>query len=126
MHINSLLVIYFVTALLFISTGCVFNSNSRSDIHEYEIEYDGSGADVSSCSISKSNVAKSCQVRKHENDTYNYWHAKLTITQVDINFDSDITGPLFVYYEVENFYQNHRRYVRSRSPYQLMGQVLSA
>ena len=65
-NINSLLVIYFVAALLFISTGCVLNSNSRSDIHEYVIKYDGSATDYPSCSISQSNIAKSCQVRKQD------------------------------------------------------------
>jgi len=37
----------------------------------------------------------------------------------------DVTGPIYVYYELKNFYQNHRRYVKSRSAYQLEGQDLS-
>lgn len=37
-----------------------------------------------------------------------------------------MTGPVFVYYELNNFYQNHRRYVRSRSDEQLLGNLLSA
>eukprot|EP00697_Spironema_sp_BW2_P007672 gnl/Spiro4/22022_TR10826_c0_g1_i1.p1 gnl/Spiro4/22022_TR10826_c0_g1~~gnl/Spiro4/22022_TR10826_c0_g1_i1.p1 ORF type:complete len:426 (+),score=116.20 gnl/Spiro4/22022_TR10826_c0_g1_i1:89-1279(+) len=31
------------------------------------------------------------------------------------------TGPVYVYYQLENFYQNHRQYVHSRSPKQLAG-----
>lgn len=38
-----------------------------------------------------------------------------------IKVDEDIEGPLFTYYELNNFYQNHRRYVKSRSYAQLMG-----
>ncbi|CAA6673434.1 unnamed protein product [Spirodela intermedia] len=30
-------------------------------------------------------------------------------------------SPIFIYYELENFYQNHRRYVKSRSDKQLRG-----
>ena len=28
--------------------------------------------------------------------------------------DSKIEGPIYVYYQLDNFYQNHRRYVKSR------------
>lgn len=37
-----------------------------------------------------------------------------------------IPAPVYVYYEMENFYQNHRRYVNSRSSKQLMGQVATS
>jgi len=30
-------------------------------------------------------------------------------------------GDVFIYYELENFYQNHRRYVKSRDDKQLLG-----
>ncbi|KAL3313870.1 Cell cycle control protein 50A [Cichlidogyrus casuarinus] len=36
--------------------------------------------------------------------------------------DSNIAGPVYVYYGLTNFYQNHRRYVRSRDDNQLNGQ----
>jgi len=32
-------------------------------------------------------------------------------------------APVFVYYELQNFYQNHRRYVKSRSDTQLAGTI---
>ena len=31
-------------------------------------------------------------------------------------------APVYVYYELDNFYQNHRRYVKSRSDSQLEGE----
>lgn len=43
--------------------------------------------------------------------------------QIDFTFDEAVSGPLYVYYELENFYQNHRRYVSSRDPNQLYGEV---
>lgn len=33
--------------------------------------------------------------------------------------------PIFVYYQLENFYQNHRRYVKSRDYQQLMGEEVT-
>ena len=36
--------------------------------------------------------------------------------------EHDIPGPLFVYYGVDNYFQNHRRYLKSRSLKQLNGQ----
>lgn len=43
---------------------------------------------------------------------------------MDIVIDSDIPAPVYVYYQLDNFYQNHRRYVKSRSNEQLMGNNL--
>lgn len=34
---------------------------------------------------------------------------------------TDIKGPVYVYYQLNNFYQNHRRYVKSRDSSQLNG-----
>jgi len=31
-------------------------------------------------------------------------------------------APVYVYYQLDNFYQNHRRYVKSRDYKQLMGE----
>jgi len=45
------------------------------------------------------------------------------VTFRNLNFP---TPPIYVYYRLENFYQNHRRYVKSRNDAQLRGQqVLS-
>lgn len=33
----------------------------------------------------------------------------------------EIKGPIYVYYQLDNFYQNHRRYVKSRNNDQLVG-----
>lgn len=39
--------------------------------------------------------------------------------KITINIDKKIPEPVYVYYKLENFYQNHRLYVRSRSYAQL-------
>lgn len=48
-----------------------------------------------------------------------------TIHQISFTFDEDVTGPMYVYYEIHKFYQNHRTYTKSRSAEQLMGDNLS-
>ena len=35
-------------------------------------------------------------------------------------------APVYVYYELSNFYQNHRKYVKSLSFSQLRGELVSA
>ena len=37
------------------------------------------------------------------------------------NIQSTVKGPVFVYYKLTNYLQNHRRYVNSRSNEQLSG-----
>uniref|UniRef100_A0A6A7G478 ALA-interacting subunit 3-like n=1 Tax=Hirondellea gigas TaxID=1518452 RepID=A0A6A7G478_9CRUS len=41
---------------------------------------------------------------------------------VTLKITEDIELPVFVYYQLDNFYQNHRRYVKSRSDAQLRGE----
>lgn len=37
-----------------------------------------------------------------------------------------IKKPIYVYYQLDNFYQNHRRYVKSRDNAQLFGEYKKA
>jgi len=41
--------------------------------------------------------------------------------EVNITIAKDMDSPIFVYYKLSNFFQNHRRYVKSRSDPQLQG-----
>ena len=43
---------------------------------------------------------------------------------VQFTLQEDMKAPIMVYYQLDNFYQNHRRYVSSRSDAQLRGDVV--
>ena len=47
-----------------------------------------------------------------------------SMCSLPLTIESDIQAPIYVYYQLDNFYQNHRRYVKSRSNTQLMGNWL--
>jgi len=89
---------------LFIVLGFVIKAASDSVV-EYSVQYDGAGAAASAaaCALpaNSSGATRACT---------------LTI-QVAV----DMPAPVFVYYELDNFFQNHRRYVKSRSDTQLAG-----
>jgi len=92
--------IFLVIAVAFIPTGFTLLAASN-DVYEERIMYDGEDQAVN-CAVSSQNEGKECT---------------LTFT-----FSEDVDGPVYVYYELENFYQNHRRYVSSRSAAQLQGE----
>lgn len=43
----------------------------------------------------------------------------------NFNLEKNLTTNSYLYYEMENFYQNYRQYVKSRSPDQLAGESVS-
>ncbi|ODM96484.1 Cell cycle control protein 50A [Orchesella cincta] len=43
--------------------------------------------------------------------------------EVHFTLDTQFTGRVYMYYALTNFYQNHRRYVKSRDDNQLWGQI---
>jgi hypothetical protein len=77
----------------------------NKDVYESTKIYDGSDVDVSGCKIDDPNAGTTC-----------------TVT---FKFDKDVDGPVYVYYQLRNFYQNHRRYVSSKHNGQLMGEKLT-
>jgi hypothetical protein len=44
-----------------------------------------------------------------------------TFCEFSLLIEEDIEAPIYVYYQLENFYQNHRRYVKSKDAKQLAG-----
>lgn len=98
------IVIFLAIGITFVPVGVHLLDESK-EIYEKTVVYDGSNADVNSCKITETNAGATCSI--------------------DFDIDKDVTAPIYVYYRLENFYQNHRRYVKSRSAFQLEGQDLS-
>lgn len=74
---------------------------------EYKVQYDGAGTPslYDDCRLSSSKPSRTCTV--------------------EFDIKEKMEGPVYVYYQLENFYQNHRRYVKSRSDAQLRGDDVS-
>ena len=69
------------------------------------------GATCSSVIAEKAADQKDCKCTGEKNDKFTF------------NLTEAWTGDVFIYYELENFYQNHRRYVKSRKDEQLLGKI---
>ena len=105
---GSTMIIFGVFGIIFLTLGIVLYIMSE-EIQGITKEYQ----DAANCK----NVEKPCVCPVlSEGDCS---HCECTIT---IDIEEDITAPVYVYYQLDNFYQNHRRYVKSRSNAQLMGE----
>ncbi|XP_078537391.1 cell cycle control protein 50B [Lissotriton helveticus] len=101
--------IFFIFGFLFIGIG-VGLYYSSNNIQEQTFDYTGTYGTKLPCSecITKNNtVVNNCRC------------------QVDIYLSENLKGPVYMYYELTNFYQNARRYLTSRDDSQLSG-ILSS
>lgn len=95
------------TGLVFLPLGIVLKAQSDA-IVEYSLQYDGANtpAAQATCQITPTTAQPA------------------TPCTVTFQVDRAMRAPVYVYYQLDNFYQNHRRYVKSRSDAQLMGDLL--
>lgn len=49
-------------------------------------------------------------------------NGSISICNKQFDIETTMIAPVYVYYQLDNFYQNHRRYVKSRDYKQLMGE----
>jgi len=102
---------FFVIGIAFvpIGVGLMYFSNQ---VHEVVLDY-------TDC-LSVDSPQKACSAVINETKTDCV--CELDIEESDIG-DVDWSGPVYMYYGLTNFYQNHRRYVKSRDDKQLYGQL---
>ena len=67
-------------------------------------------------------LALALQIEEHQERYDNCKPVSGDTCVIDFELDSSMSEPVFLYYEMHNFYQNHRLYVKSRSFEQLQGE----
>ena len=88
---------------------------------EYSIQYDGKGMTPSSNIV---DVGNGCYLSEvSEGDSFDVETRGCRIT---FHIEKDMKAPVYLYYQLDNFYQNHRRYVQSRSDAQLRGDATAS
>ena len=90
-------------AFLAIGIGLLYFSN---DVKETVVEYtdcENSAGEKCHVVINSTNVPCQCEI--------------------EVTIDEDWAKDVYMYYALTNFYQNHRRYVKSRDEKQLLGDV---
>jgi LEM3 (ligand-effect modulator 3) family / CDC50 family len=98
--VKSAAIIFTILGIIFIIVGSVLLAYSK-EIIEHSQRYDNQNE----CA----------------NTSWNY----STTCQVSFYLDKKMNPPIYFYYQLNNFYQNHRRYVKSKSADQLQGSILT-
>lgn len=97
---------FLLVGIVFIPIGVAVLVTSNS-ISEVKVRYDSSCGDKRKAGTVKWNDATPCS------------------TTLSFTVDETLSKPVYLYYQLENFYQNHRRYVSSRDDPQLRGEFRS-
>mgnify|MGYP006156421607 CR=1 FL=1 len=110
--------------LTFLSVGIVFIAIgvplylASAGVVEYKVQY--AGPKRATCR------SPYCTYQKIETNTDPAFSTSVALEIAGGQAMEEMKGPVFVYYELTDFYQNHRRYVKSRSDAQLRGEDVTS
>uniref|UniRef100_A0A7S3K580 Uncharacterized protein n=1 Tax=Aureoumbra lagunensis TaxID=44058 RepID=A0A7S3K580_9STRA len=93
---------FFVFGVISLAVGWILKSVADEQVFQKKVQYGGSGSGSTECNIDSANEGRVCNVTIKANHRMN--------------------SPVYVYYELENFYQNHQRYLGSLDSDQLLGE----
>lgn len=99
---------FFIIGVAFIPIGIGllhFSNNVKEFVEDY----------TDCLSINSPIQNQTCAEILEKNITTNCW------CMLDVNLTETFDGDVYMYYGLSNFYQNHRRYVKSRDDHQLLG-----
>eukprot|EP01071_Lankesteria_metandrocarpae_P009822 Lankesteria_metandrocarpae@DN5252_c0_g1_i2.p1 len=98
---------FFVLGVIFVALGIllVVTNNSVTDCRVFYSDPEVACSDVAKCTTEQIVTIQESNCK-------------------GLNGESEIRGPVYLYYHLTEYYQNHRRYVKSRSAKQLQGYVL--
>uniref|UniRef100_A0A914W5U8 Cell cycle control protein n=1 Tax=Plectus sambesii TaxID=2011161 RepID=A0A914W5U8_9BILA len=106
----------FAIGIIFLPIGVALYLASDG-VYEYDLKYADCNITEGSKTGQKASDVLTDDLKNNINSTI--------ICGLQFKLDKDITGDIFFYYGLDNFYQNHRRYVKSRSDAQLAGDYKS-
>ena len=95
--------ILFGTGIVFIIIGLSVRSVNTNDIFTRKVQYDGDGTPSAN---------RECRTETADTNT---------VCTVELEIKQKMEKPVYVWYEIDNFYQNHNRYMTSFSMEQLLG-----
>ena len=114
---------FLVVGVVFVALGQVLKTAS-DDVVEYSFNYDGASATGDCkgvCYGAVTGGADACDTASPTGtDRQSKCCGKRTCSH-SFTVAKEMKAPIFVYYELDNFYQNHRQYVKSRADKQLQG-----
>lgn len=105
---KTVLPLFFTIGVIFVVLGGVLLYYSNI-INEFVIDYTDCKS-VANSAIKCSDVNSNSQC----------------VCAINFSLSTSFQSPVFMYYGLSNFYQNHRRYVKSRDDNQLLGQSVSS
>eukprot|EP01024_Parvocaulis_polyphysoides_P008011 TRINITY_DN12357_c0_g2_i1.p2 TRINITY_DN12357_c0_g2~~TRINITY_DN12357_c0_g2_i1.p2 ORF type:complete len:354 (-),score=40.24 TRINITY_DN12357_c0_g2_i1:125-1186(-) len=105
---TKVLLIYFGIGVVFVAigVGCLV---ATTQVVEVSQRYD----DLSQCNPGSDNDERAQELYMNNG-------SGISCT-VNLDISEEMKPPIYIYYQLNNFYQNHRRYVKSRSNQQLKG-----